>query len=188
MLKPASLCTLSALALALVAVVAPGNAFATALINLNMAVVHESEVLAQGASTEREDISTREELDAYAEAMMASDPLIQDVDLTDESVKVAYREKGQFLALIPVTFDILVEARADGEVTTKYPWYSVVTVDKQDEIEAQVKIAVRNALNAGMVGSVRAGGEYEPRFTASESAEVAAQIHAVLQEALGPRG
>ena len=184
MLKLTSLCTLSVLALALVAVVAPGNAFATALINLNMAVVSESEVLAQSTSAAREEVSTREDLDAYAEAMMASDPLIQDIDLTEESVRVAYREEGQLLALIPVTFDILVEARADGEVTTKYPWYSVVTIDKQDEIEAQVKIAVRNALNARMVGSVRAGGKYKPRFTASESAEVADQIYGVLKQAL----
>jgi hypothetical protein len=120
--------------------------------------------------------------------MMTSDPLIRDINLTKESVRIAYKEKGQFLALIPVTFDILVEAQADGEVATKYPWYSVVTIDKQDEIEAQVKIAVRNALNARMVGVVRAGGEYEPRFTASESAEVARAIHAVLQEALAPQG
>ncbi|MDO8424163.1 MAG: hypothetical protein Q7S54_00950, partial [bacterium] len=130
-------------------------------------------------------VLTNVDLQAYAAGAVRSDTRIDEMNFTNETVEVKYEEEGRLLALIPVTFTVSVVAKADGTVEVEYPWYSVITVDKRDRIEVQAKVAVDNALRARLVGSVRAEGiEAEPRFTADESAEVAAQIHAVLKAGL----
>lgn len=128
------------------------------------------------------EVVTEADLEAYASTTIDSDELIEEINFTNDAVEVKYKENGQLLALIPITFTATVVAHADGSVEVKYPWYSVVTVDKKSKVEAQIKVAVDNAMRAWMVGSVKAEGEeVNPKFSVSESAEVAAQIQAVLK-------
>jgi len=132
----------------------PVNAWASALINLNT------------LGSETSENSTVIESEA-----------------TVERVVVEKKQKGIFLALVPITFTVKTSADARGNVEVKYPWYSALTIDKEDEVKTKAKVAVTNALKASAVGSVRAAGESaHPRFTAREAKLVEAELNRVLDE------
>lgn len=162
---------------------------AYALIDLNHGISPDK--VAIGADVplkiEPRAVETQADLETYAQAALAADESIEEINFTDNSVEVRYKETGQFLALVPIRLSISAAAYADGHVEVKYPWYAIFTLDRQDEIETQLKIAVNTALAARMVGWVQAEGEVEnPIFTASESAQVADEMHTVLHNAFEP--
>ena len=140
------------------------------------------------AAVSPKNVTTVSELESYARATVRSDALVDSMNFTDQRVEVKYREEGQLLALIPITYTVSVTAKADGTVEVKYPWYSIVTVNRKDDIESRAKVAVDNALRARMVGVVRAEGQAQESFSAAEAADVAAQIHAVLQASSAETG
>ena len=87
-----------------------------------------------------------------------------------EKVEVEHKQKGLLLALWPITFTVKVVVLPDGTVDLHYPWYSAITVDRQEEIETKVKVAVSTALKEKLVGSVRAEGT--PTGFTTEEAEL----------------
>ena len=110
-------------------------------------------------------------------------------EFTSEEVEVLHKQHGYILALVPVTFDIKVVARADGEIEVSYPWYSVITIDRKTAVEIELKIAIDTVRSESMVGSVRAKGKpLEPKFTVRESAETVSAIHSVLWTKMGTNG
>ena len=134
-----------------------------------------------GAKVEARSVVTNGDLRAYALSAISADADLEAMNFSEDTVEIKYKEQGKLLALVPITFTARAIAHADGTIELKYPWYSVLTVDNKTELETKIQVAVDNALNARMVGSVQAEGEEaSPAFTAPESAEVAAQIHAVL--------
>ncbi len=125
------------------------------------------------------------DLQAYAASALRNDESLDDVTFTDDSVTVKYKEKGRFLALVPMTFTVRAVAHADGTLELDYPWYSFLTLDSRDEVETDLRIAVDNAIRAHAVGSVRAEGQAENMtLSASERAEIAAEMHAILKARL----
>ena len=157
------------------------------LINVNRAQIETSQE--SQVSVEPKAVSTSADLKAYASTAMNADSQIDEMNFTSNRVEVSYKQKGRFLALVPITFNVKAVAHADGTVEVKYPWYAILTVDNKDEVETELKVRVDNALHAKLVGSVKAEGEaLNPVFTANESAEVAAQMQAVLQAALEAQG
>lgn len=137
---------------------------------------------AQASITSSSDVSTNADLEAFARTMIREDENVEEVNFSGDMVEVRYREEGKFLALIPLDFTASAKAYADGRVEIDYPWYSFLTVKGSQEAETRAKVAVDNAIRARAVGSVRAEGETEnPRFTAAESATVAAELHSVLR-------
>lgn len=130
-------------------------------------------------------VLTNSDLRAYADSALRSDKNLEEVNFKSNRVEVKYKETGKFLALVPITFTVKAVANANGEVELNYPWYAFLTVDNEERLETELKVAVDNALRARTVGSVRAEGEVEsPFFTASESAEVAGEMHAILKSGL----
>ena len=129
----------------------------------------------------------------YAYALINLDPSVKVDNSTEEvlgstqdTVEVEYREEGKFLALVPIKFTARAIVRADGTIELKYPWYSVLTIDKKSELETRIKVAVDNALKARLVGSVQAEGKVaNPVFTLVEAAEVTTQIRRILKADLG---
>lgn len=113
-------------------------------------------------------------------AVFAEDPGV-------EVVEVRYEETGKILALVPVTFTATARAHARGTITLRYPWYSVFTLDRQDKILAELKVAVDSALRERLVGSVVGAGEPPPRkkFSAEEAQVIAAAMDRVLAENFG---
>ena len=134
-------------------------------------------------------VLTNSDLQAYAAGAVRSDAGVEEMNFTKDVVEVTYKQKGRFLALFPVTFAVTARAHADGAVELDYPWYAFLTIDRQNEIETNVKIAVDTALRERMVGSVRAEGEpVNPEFSAAESATIASQMHAVLKSSFENEG
>jgi hypothetical protein len=102
-----------------------------------------------------------------------------------KSVEVSSKQEGKFLALVPIKFTVRVTVHADGRVEVKYPWYSIFTVDREKEVETEIRVAVDNAIRGRAVGSVRAAGEPEnPVFTEEESADIEEEIQEVLKKNL----
>ncbi|MDP2641901.1 MAG: hypothetical protein Q8P21_01255 [bacterium] len=142
-----------------------------------------------GVSMESQAVLTNGDLRAYALGAIRSDASVEEMNFTGDSVEVIYKQKGRLLALVPITFNVRAIARADGTVEVRYPWYSFLTVDNREEIEAQVKVAVDTALRARTVGSVQAEGESEnPSFTAAEKAAVSSRVHTVLKSTFENEG
>lgn len=187
---------LAVLALTLGFVVYSRNVHAYSLINLNTLIESNAvssttvEIEANANATtgapvvESEEVSSNMGLRAYADSLVASDEALEEVKFTEEMVEVRYKQKGRILALVPITFTVTATVTADGRVEIEYPWYSTFTVDNKEEVKTSVKVAVDNALRAKAVGSVKAEGTAEnPKFTALESAAVAAGLHKVLKAA-----
>ncbi|MEK7135204.1 MAG: hypothetical protein AAB780_00665 [Patescibacteria group bacterium] len=162
------------------------HSFAYAFIDLNMdrAMLKadaEGEVV-----TPAKAVLTDSDLRAYAETALREDDNLEALSFTGDRVEVSYKQQGHFLALVPMTFKAKAVAKASGEVELNYPWYTFLNLDDKEKVKIELKIAVDNALSARAVGSVRAEGEVvNPVFTPAESAEVAAQMHAILQKSLG---
>lgn len=128
------------------------------------------------------DVRTFGDLRSFAEAKISADEDLDELNFTNRAVEVRYKQHGRFLALVPITLKVKITVNADGTVKVKYPWYSVLTIDNQDQIEAKVKVAVDNALKGRMVGSVQADGKAEmPTLTASELATLVESMQAVLK-------
>lgn len=132
------------------------------------------------ARVEAADVGTSSDLRAYAHTTMSEDERVDALQFSPDAIVVHYRQKGRLLALVPVTFTVVARAQADGQVEVRYPWYSFLTVDNEQKIATEMKVAVDSALHERLVGSVRAAGERQS-FTASEAAEVATQMNKVLR-------
>jgi hypothetical protein len=136
-----------------------------------------------------EKVQSEADLETYSETALRNDSRLDDISFTANTVEVKYREKGRFLALVPMTFTIRAVAHADGTVELEYPWYSFLTLDNKDELETDLKIAVDNAIHAQAVGSVRAAGQAEKAtLTAAERAEIAEEMQAILKAQLAGEG
>lgn len=136
-----------------------------------------------------EKVETDSDLEAYVATALRSDESLDDVSFSEDSVTVTYKERGRLLALVPMTFTVRALAHADGTVELNYPWYSFLTLDDQDEIETDLRIAVDNAIRAHALGSVRAEGESEHlALSASERATIAAEMHTILKARLEEKG
>lgn len=102
-----------------------------------------------------------------------------------DKVVVEHRQKGILLGLVPISFNVKVVAYAKGNVEVEYPWFSVITIDKRDEVKTKTRVAVDNALKASALGSVRAQGEpSNPRFSAAQTEIVRKEIIRVLDDVL----
>lgn len=144
----------------------------------------QSSAETNGSIENAADVETVADLKAYASSTIRSDEMVDSLNFTSNAVEMKYKQEGKFLALIPITFNVTAKAKANGEVELSYPWYAFLTIDNGDEMETELKVAVDNALRARTVGSVQAEGEVEnPTFTASEQAEIMAQMQAVLSSA-----
>ena len=140
-------------------------------------------------SIEADEVETDKDLRDYALGVIRSDEGVEEINFTSEEVEVLHKQHGYILALVPVTFDIKVVARADGEIEVSYPWYSVITIDRKTAVEIELKIAIDTVRSESMVGSVRAKGKpLEPKFTVRESAETVSAIHSVLWTKMGTNG
>jgi hypothetical protein len=132
-----------------------------------------------------EAVLTHTDLKAYATTALKGDENLEAFNFSEDKVEVSYKQRGRLLALVPISFTAKAIAKADGDVELDYPWYAFLTVDDHEKLRTELKVVVDNTLKARAVGSVRAEGEVmSPRFTASESAEVASEMHAVLRSGL----
>lgn len=165
-----------------------GTADSSASVEVSQSLRISRDSLASVSETEEvssEAVLVNSDLRAYATTALRSDENLEEINFTDYEVSVHYKERGKFLALVPITFTAKATATADGRVELDYPWYAFLTLDNQEKIKTELKVAVDNTLKARAVGSVRAEGEVEnPSFTASESAEVATRMHVVLRSNL----
>lgn len=102
------------------------------------------------------------------------------------AVETRFNETGKFLALMPVKLTVTVRVTPEGGVELGYPWYSKLTLDRQDKLATELKVAADNALRQLSVGKVTAGGEARKEsFSPEEAAAVAAAVNRVLEENFG---
>lgn len=163
----------------------PHKGEAYALIDFNSlsaefsGVTEEAKEVSSAAS-----VTSEKDLESYIRFLLLEDKNIERITADGSKVELRYRQKGRLLALLPVPLDVTAVADARGKVVLRYPWYSAITIDNEDEVRAKAKIAVDNALKAKAVGSVRAEGEpANPVLTPGESAAVVFGLKEVLASA-----
>lgn len=101
-------------------------------------------------------------------------------------VVIHYREHGKLFALVPVMLPVTVRASADGEVDVNYPWYSALTVDLENELETELKIAADKTIRRSKLGWVKAEGESSGQiFSPSEARDLESALRQVLKARLG---
>lgn len=138
-----------------------------------------------GTMVESRAVLTKQDLKAFAESELYSDDSLESIKFKEDSVELRYKQDGLFLALVSVPMTVRAEAKANGDTTLDYPWYSLLTVDHSSEIQTEMKIAVQNALYARTVGSVQSAGDSKhPKFSVNEAADVADHIHKALKSKL----
>ena len=132
------------------------------------------------------DVRTFGDLRAFAKSTIEGDENVDELNFNSKKAEMSYRQEGRFLALLPVPMKVKITVYANGDVVVKYPWYSFLTVDNQDEIEAKIKVAVDNVMRGRLVGSVQAEGKSaNPTLTPSQIADVVSRIREVLQSTFG---
>ena len=139
--------------------------------------IDRSEVEADGeafANVEPQSVEVNADLRAYAQSAIKSDSGIEEMNFTKDTVEVKYKQRGKLFALIPITFIVTTTAHADGTVEVDYPWYSFLTSDQSNEVEAEIQAMVSNTIDA----------DVETGFSASNSARVASAIQSVLKTRL----
>lgn len=118
-------------------------------------------------------VRTQEDLKAFAESSLRGDANLEGMTFSDSMVDVAYKSKGRFLAIIPMTFTAMARVKADGDVSIKYPWYHfLVTSEDNANLEASMKSEIQAMLNSSAKGSL----------TASQEAAIAARVQAILKD------
>jgi len=131
------------------------------------------------------EVTVETDLRAFALGEMKRDPSVEEIKFDGRTVEVIYKQKGHFLALVPISFSIRAIAHASGEVEVKYPWYSFFTLDNEEQIEAEINNAVSLGNSESKLGVVRAEGKSANQvFGPTESALVAHRMLEVLESNL----
>jgi len=122
------------------------------------------------------------DLNVVSEANVSSASSQPASALGENVVEVKHKESVKLLALLPITITVTARTYADGRVEVVYPWYSFLTINNEDKIKTELKVAVDNARRSMKVGSVQAEGEVtNPVFSNEESVEITAEMDKVLQ-------
>lgn len=149
-----------------------------------------------------QNVSTRADLRAFAAAEVREDENLNHLTFSDDRIEVGYRERGRFLGLIPVNLNVTAIVASDGRVLVHYPWYRFLVVTNREEIAAQIESEVKAFLdsnigaetqsNASATGTANANinssARMSGRLTASQQAELASRIRAILSAHLVTEG
>lgn len=115
------------------------------------------------------------DLEAFAQATVASDGNVEEVNFSQDTALLSYKQQGKLLGIFPVTFTVTAIAHADGNVEVQYPWYAFVVAKDEEALEAELEAAV-----AEVRAEYRADAEARV-FSASEQARAMARMHTVLK-------
>lgn len=132
----------------------------------------ESGATASSMTSDR--VSTADDLKAFASSSLQNDENLEGMTFSDSSVDVAYKARGRFLAIIPVSLKAVAHVSANGDVSVRYPWYHFLVTGENDSklktaIEGQIQAMVNSDSNAGT------------RLTSRQAAAIAARVHSVLR-------
>lgn len=147
-------------------------------------------------------ISTRADLRAFAAAEVREDENLNHLTFSDDRIEVGYRERGRFFGIIPVNLNVTAIVASDGRVLVHYPWYRFLVVTNREEIAAQIEsevdaffesnIGTEVQSNASATGTANANinssARMSGRLTASQQAELASRIRAILEANLVTEG
>ena len=117
------------------------------------------------------EVTSDIQLRSYASNAIRNDENLQEMNFSEESVKVSYKERGHIVGFIPVTINVTAEAKSNGDVEVKYPWYFLVMLKNKQDLETQLINEVRT------ITAVRNDQE----FDAATQAQIAARMHMVLK-------
>lgn len=96
----------------------------------------------------------------------ASEQIFAESTTSSEDLVLNFVERGHLLALVPLSLKLRVTVSPDGSVKVEYPWYSKFTLDHEEEMKTNIKVAVDNTLHNATVGSVvGAGKSTQPEFS-----------------------
>ncbi len=93
-------------------------------------------------------IASEAELKALVESVIASDANVKVIKIENLTTTVDYQYEGKFLGIIPIKPILKASVGADGNVSVKYPWYSmfVKRVSAVDETTLNAEAASRRGI------------------------------------------
>jgi hypothetical protein len=126
-------------------------------------------------------VRTSDDLKSYVSTEVKGDEHVQAVESASDKVSVTYKQHAKFLGFIPVMLNARADVDAAGNVTIRYPWYSIFTVTDRATLESRVQTSVNAALGTdGSSGSVANGSA---SLSAQEQAEVVAAVRGAMKDA-----
>lgn len=124
-------------------------------------------------AVEVEDVRDNKDLRAFASTTLALDQNVEEISFSPTIVELGYRAHGSLLALVSVILPMKVKAESDGDVSIDFPWYSVLTVAKKEEI----KVELRDRVSQVILKKKSLG---EGDFTPTLAAQVLEEMHQFL--------
>lgn len=152
------------------------------------------------ADIDPETVSDNTVLATYAQSLLVSDEDAERVEVTEGAVALTYKQRAEFLGLVPVLVDTTVTVDEAGEVTIDYPWYRFMASVDEDSLRTAIESNVEPVLAADVEadsdetqenGSIDEDGVEDTTdieadtvaFTAGEKAQVLAGVYmAMLSE------
>lgn len=127
-----------------------------------------------------QDVSTRQQLTAYAEATAAVDGSVEATTISDERVEMRYRMPAKLFgfveASLPVRAEVALGGESEGRVKVNYPWYAFLfskgatrgeVVSTIESEVAPASFAVESRADAGA--------------TLRQRAEILSRLHTALR-------
>ena len=94
-------------------------------------------------------VSDDSSVDMHDSSLMTEDSDVTAVNSSDSSVAVSYKEPAKLFGIFSVSVPATAEAKADGTVTVKYPWYAFLMSKDDASLQAAVTSHVSNPRTSG---------------------------------------
>ena len=120
------------------------------------------------------------DVEAFAAATLRTHERVEGVNVSENEVRVSFKEDARLLGVFPMSVTSRVVAMADGSVRIERPWYSFLLWGERKEIAADLEARVRAALEDG---SLTTNGELSARAQARLMDEVARALSGVEVQA-----
>jgi hypothetical protein len=121
-------------------------------------------------------IKTHQDLARYAASSMRTDPRIQDLALSSNSIALTYLVPGKIVGTFSVLVPLRAEVKSDGSIKINYPWYGVFLSLKANDLTETLKIAADRALATVPVTNP---GQ-QPTLSPSDQAELFSNLYGAM--------
>lgn len=147
-----------------------GDARATSGGSFEMRRGDASADSASNAEMRADSVVSDNDVEAFAAATLRTHERVEGVNVSENEVRVSFKEDARLLGLFPMSVTSRVVAMADGSVRIERPWYSFLLWGERKEVAGDLETRVRAALEDG---SLTADGELSARAQARLMDEVA---------------
>lgn len=102
-------------------------------------------------------MSTMNDLRLYTRSLEQEDRDIENVEMQDDHIVLAYRQPAKFLGLVPVSVIANVKVDAQGNVSVDYPWYTVLSFKNDAKLKEELRLKVAEVIHSGNAAGTATG-------------------------------